>query len=334
MHDVALAAGVSVKTVSRVVNAEGGVRDDLVSRVEDAVRTLNYYPDERARNLRQSDPRTASIGFAMDDVSNPFFSSIFRGLEEVARQHDYLVLSGSSDGDPARQDQLIETFISRRVDGLVVVPSSEELGLISSEILRGTPVVFVDCEPSSHQSDLVRSDHLGGTYAITAHLIAHGHQHIAFLGDDPRIFSANLRLEGFRNAVAAAGLTTPKDWVLTARSTPSEWYETIREWWPSLSDRPTALVTAQNFVTIGAVQALRSLDIHRQIALVGFDDFTLSDAIDPAITVMPQQPLELGRRAGELLFRRLAGSTEPPDRQILQSEIIVRGSGELPPRSR
>ena len=285
-----------------------------------------------ARNLRRADPRTASIGFAMVDVSNPFFSSILRGLEEVARQHDYLVLSGSSDGDPARQDQLIETFIARRVDGLVVVPSSEELGPISSEILRGMPVVFVDCEPNAHLSDLVRSDHLGGTVAITEHLIAHGHRRLAFLGDDPRIFSATLRLEGFRKAVASAGLVTPDEWVLTGHFTPNEWCGRICEWMESLQERPTAIVAAQNFVTIGAVQALRRLGAHRETALVGFDDFTLSDAVEPAITVMPQQPYELGRCAGDLLFRRLAGSTEPPHRRILYSDIIVRGSGELPAR--
>jgi LacI family transcriptional regulator len=331
MRDVAQVAGVSLKTVSRVVNAEEGVSEDLVTRVERAVHLLRYRPDERARNLRQSDSRPTSIGFAMVDVANPFFSSIFRGLEEVAREHDCLVFSGSSDGDPARQDKLIETFISRRVDGLVIVPSGDGISVMTEEIIHGTPIVFLDCEPHEHASDLVRSDHFGGAVQITRHLLERGHTRIGFLGDDPRIFSAGLRLDGFRKAMAEAGIPAHEQLILTGHHTPSEWRRLALDWLRDLDPRPTAVVTAQNFVTIGAVQALHELGLHWEIALIGFDEIELSDVVEPGISLIPQQPRELGRRAGELLFRRLNGATDEPVREILTSPIIERGSGEIRP---
>lgn len=190
MRDVAEAAGVSLKTVSRVVNHEDGVSQDLAQRVGTAVASLRYVPDERARNLRQTESRATSIGFSLVDVSNPFFSAVLRGLEEVARAHNCLVLSASSDHNQGRQDQLIETFVQRRVAGIVVVPCGPELGLLNSDFLRQTPVVFVDCEPETGQFDLVRADHYGGAFELTQHLIAHGHRRIGFLGDDTAIFSA------------------------------------------------------------------------------------------------------------------------------------------------
>jgi LacI family transcriptional regulator len=330
MHDVADAAGVSLKTVSRVVNRELGVSSDLVERVEEAVRRLQYQPDVRARNLRQTEARASSIGFAMVDVSNPFFSSILRGIEEVAATADCLVLSGSSDGDLARQDRLIDTFISQRVAGMVVVPSGDELGPIADEIVRGTPVVFLDCEPRDHHSDLVRSDHHGGAEAITRHLIRHGHSDIAFLGDDTTVFSAALRLDGFRAAMGQFGLAVRPEWVVTGHYSPIEWRSVIFDWLQSVSPQPTAIVTAQNFVTVGAVQALHSLGLQHQLAHVGFDDVELGDVVQPGISVIPQNPRLLGRRAAELLFERIAGSEKPPAHEILTESIIERGSGEIP----
>jgi LacI family transcriptional regulator len=331
MHDVAQIAGVSLKTVSRVINGESGVSDDLAARVSAAVDQLRYRPDERARNLRQFDAPPTSIGFALVDVANPFFSAILRGLEEAARERNCLVLSGSSDGDPARQDQLIETFISRRVAGLIVVPSSGGLGPIAAEIVHGTPVVFLDCEPAQHDSDIVRTDHFGGAFAMTQHLIAHGHGDIAFFGDDASVFSAGLRIDGFRAAMAAARRRVDERWVLTGRHTPAEWQALITERLTSSRRRPTALVTAQNFVTMGAVRALHAMGIEQRVAHIGFDDIEMSDVVRPGVSVYPQDPTRLGQVACELLFRRLDGWAGPPERTILTSTIVERGSGEIRP---
>lgn len=332
MRDVATAAGVSFKTVSRVVNGEDGVSNDLVARVGKAIADLRYQPDERARNLRLSDGPTGTIGFVMVDVSNPFFSSILRGLEDVSRDRECLVLAGSSDGDIDRQHRLVEDFIARRVDGLVMVTSGHDLGPLGEEIDRGTPVVFLDLEPPQHQSDFVRSDHFGGAHAITSHVIAHGHTDIAFLSDDATVFSAAQRLAGFRRAMGDAGLAVHEPWVVADRLLPDQWEPIVVDLLSRI-ERPTALVTAQNFVTLGAVRALHRLGRQHDVALVGFDDIDFADIVEPGVTVVPQQPRRLGRRAGEILFDRLGGAVFEPVSEIISSEIIVRGSGEIRPPS-
>lgn len=333
MRDVALVAGVSLKTVSRVVNHEEGVSEDLAQRVGIAVARLRYVPDERARNLRQTDSRPTSIGFSLVDVSNPFFSAVLRGLEEVARSHNCLVLSASSDHNQRRQDQLIETFVQRRVAGIVVAPCGPELGLLSPDFLRSTPVVFVDCEPETGEFDLVRADHYGGAYELTKHLLAHGHTRIGFLGDDPSIFSARLRLKGFTDAMASAGQHVDPQLVITGERSPIGWQTEIFQWLNRLDVRPTAMLSGQNFVTMGAVRALHQLKLERTIALAGFDEIEMGDVVSPAVTVLPQHPFEIGRLAGETLFRRLDGSDEPPVHEILKASVVQRGSGEIPPTS-
>jgi LacI family transcriptional regulator len=331
LRDVALEAGVSFKTVSRVVNGEGGVSDRLVARVEETVLALGYRPDDRARRLRQFSSEAATIGFVLVDVANPFFSTILRGIEEVAITRDCLVLAGSTEGSADRERQLIEAFVDRRVDGLIVVPSGSGAGTLQAELDRGTPVVFLDLESDVTAVDLIRSDHYNGAYEATTHLLSHGHRDIAYFGDNPEIFSAGLRLEGFRDAMAAAGLEPRPDRIVTESHDGTDWRQIVRSYLES-NERPTALVSAQNFVTVGAVGALHDLDLQHSIAQVGFDDVELADVVEPGISVVPQQPRELGRIAAEMLFGRIDGDERPPRTQVLRSDLIRRGSGEIPPQ--
>ncbi len=333
MRDVAERAGVSFKTVSRVVNDEGGVSSDLAERVAAAVTQLGYRPDGRARHLRQGGTITGAIGFVLVDVANPFFSSILRGIEEVARDHDTLVLAGSTDGLVDRENQLVEAFISRRVDGLIVVPSGTGVGALTTELDRGTPVVFLDLEPDDRNVDLVRSDHHGGAAIATQHLLDHGHTDIAFIGDDPTIFSAGCRLDGFREAAAAAGITVPNHRIITGRHSSDTWRTIVADHLRR-PNPPTAVFTAQNFITVGAAPALHDLDLRRTVAHIGVDDSELADIVDPGISVVPQQPRELGRRAAEQLFRRIDGDRSEPIRDIIESPVIARGSGEIRPTRR
>jgi len=329
MRDVAERAGVSFKTVSRVVNDEGGVSDDLVVRVRQAVELLGYRRDDRARRLRQG-ARTGTIGFVLVDVANPFFSAILRGIEEVARSEEYLVFSGSSDGIEDRQNQLVEAFVARRVDGLIVVCSGPGSGSLGHEVDRGTPVVFLDLEPERLDSDLVRSDHRGGAALATRHLREHGHRDIAFFGDEATVFSARLRLDGYRDAMKEGRLEIAEGRVVHGRHSSDVWRRMISEYL-ARNDPPTAIFTGQNFITIGAAQALHDLELRETIAHVGFDDVELADVVRPGISVVPQHPLDLGKRAAELLFARLAGSTAPFIREIVPASIIRRGSGEILP---
>jgi LacI family transcriptional regulator len=330
LRDVALQAGVSFKTVSRVANGEDGVSEELAKRVEAAIASLGYRPDDRARHLRRTDSSSGAIGFVLVDVANPFFSSILRGIEDVARKMGSLVLSGSSDGDPLRQDQLIQAFIDRRVDGLIVVPVGGQSSALEQEIERGTPVVYLDLEPANVNADLVRSDHFGGAARATQHLLDNGHRDIAFFGDSPEIFSGGERLRGFQATMRDAQLPPRIDRVVTGHYEPGEWFDLALRYL-SNNEQPTAILSAQNFVTVGVTQALHQLGLQDRIAQVGFDDVDLAAVVTPGITVVPQYPSDLGRRAAETLFDRIDNPTRPLVREITASPIIVRGSGEIPP---
>lgn len=268
------------------------------------------------------------------DVANPFFSVIFRGIEDVAVEHGYQVIAGSSDGDSDQQDAVLRALISRRVDGIIIVPSGDRLDVLAKEMRRGTPVVFLDLEPPSEiDGDLVRSDHRGGAAALTRHLIDHGHERIAFVGDDSSIYSAEQRYLGFRDVMDERGLAVRPEWVHRDLSDPNRSRDAVVQLLADHPNRatPTALITAQNFITIGGVRALHHLGLQRDIALVGFDDVDLADVVEPGITVMPQSPRELGGRSAHMLFRRLAGDSSPPTLEIPEDRLIIRGSGEITP---
>jgi len=331
MRNVAAAAGVSFKTVSRVVNQESGVSAALVERVNEAVAELGYQPDDRARNLRSGDTSTKSIGFVQVDAANPFFSAIFRGLEDVARAHDCLVLSGSSDRDPEREEALISNFVARRVDGLVIASNADTFPVVEAEMARGTPVVFVDRTPRGLRADVVRSDHRGGARQAIEHLLAQGHRDIAYLGRDAAIFTSELRRLGFEDAMNAAGVPVRNDLVIEGLLGQDE-AELVASRLLTMQSPPTAIFSAQNFITMGVVRALHLSGRQHDVAQVGFDDIDFADLLEPGISVVPQRPREIGRLAGERLFARLGGADLNVEEQLISSEILRRGSGEITPQ--
>jgi LacI family transcriptional regulator len=328
MREVATLAGVSLATVSRVINADGSVRPDLAERVHGAVALLGYRRDLTATNLRRADRASASIGLVFDDVANPFHAAVLRGVEKVARTRAVLPLVGSSDQDADRERELAEAFLSRRVDGLIVVPSSSDHSYLRADRDAGVALVFVDRPPAFIDADSVLSDNAGGAFAATEHLIAGGHRRIAFLGDERRIFTATERLRGYREALGRHGIAYEDALVRMGLHDSATASEATAELL-ALDDPPSALFTAQNLITIGAVARLRALGRHRDVALVGFDDLTLADAVEPGLTVVAQDADQLGRMTAELLFARLDGDSGPTRRVVIPTTLIERGSGEL-----
>ena len=329
MRDVAALAGVSLKTVSRVVNAEPGVSPQLAARVVEAVRLLDYRHNLTASSLRRSDQKTASIGLLLEDVANPFSSALHRGVEEVARRRGTLAFAGSSDEDPVREGELLRAFVARRVDGLIVVPSGRDRGHLSERERLGTPLVCVDRPAASGEVDSVTVDNRAGACRALRHLAAHGHRRIAFLGDLHSIWTAEERRLGYVEGLAAEGI--PYDPALVRQDLSS--IEVARAAVLDLLARhepPSALFTGQNLVTIGAIKGLRQHGLQHRVALIGFDDFLLADLLDPPVSVVAQDPATLGRSAAELLFARLDGDRGPPRQQVVPTRLVPRGSGELP----
>jgi len=284
-----------------------------------------------ARILRRSDHRTATIGLLLEDVANPFSAAIQRAVEDVALPRGVFVLSASLDEDAGRERALAKQFGARHVDGLVLAPAGDDQSHLAGELRRGMAVVCVDRAAGNLPVDSVLATNAVGAAEGVRHLAAGGHRRIAYLGDRRTIPTAVQRFGGYRDALA--GRELPLDPALVVQD--------IRDAGGSdgavtalltRPDPPTALFTAQNMVTIGAVRALRRLGLEHRVALVGFDDFLLAEMLSPGVTVVAQDPTAMGRAAAELLFERIGGSTRPPEVRLVPTALIRRGSGELPPR--
>jgi LacI family transcriptional regulator len=330
MRDVAALAGVSLKTVSRVVNGVSTVDPALVTRVREASGKLGYRPNLTASSLRRSDGRTATIGMLVEDAANPFSASLMRTVENVARDRGVLVLFGSLDEDAARERELAGALIGRRVDGLLIVPAGRDHSYLLKEREAGTCMVFVDREPRLLDCDAVVSDNRTGAIDAVSHLLAAGHRRIAYLGDQLSIATAAQRLDGYRHALELARVAVDEQIIWHEASSEEAAIEATTRML-RLADPPTALFTGQNLVTIGACRALRALDLQDKVAMVGFDDFPLADLLHPGVTVIAQDVTAIGKLAAEILFRRLDGDRSPAQAHVLPTRLIIRGSGEIGP---
>ncbi|BCB89449.1 LacI family DNA-binding transcriptional regulator [Phytohabitans suffuscus] len=329
LRDVALLAGVSTKTASRVVNGEAGVAAAKVAAVQQAVGKLGYRPNFTASSLRRLKGRTAAIAAVLEDVSNPFSSALHRALEDVARDRGVMIFAGSVDEDPERERALIHAFIARQADAIVVVAASDSQRYLAGEVNAGTPVVFVDRPPVGIDVDAVLVDNHAGAAEAVHHLVAHGHRAIAYLGDLLSIATARQRFQGFKEALSDHGIRPSPDHIAHDLHTEGDAQRAVRRLFSGQAP-PTALFTAQNLVTIGAVRALRELGRHHEVALVGFDDFPLADLLQPPVTVIAQDPSTMGRLAASLIFRRLDGEQWTPTVHFVPTRMVARGSGEIP----
>ena len=328
IRDVAALARVSLKTVSRVINGEPGVSAEMHGRVTRAIEQLGYRPNLTASSLRRTGGKTATIGTVLEDVANPFSAALQRAIEDVAREHGVLVFASSADEDGARERALAASFVAHRVDGLIIVPAGGDQSYLANERRSGLAVVFVDRPPRFLDADSVASSNRTGAAAATSHLVAHGYRRIGFIGDVQAIHTAAERLAGYRDGLAAAGIAFDEALIRVGVHSVEAAVEAVRGLLGA-ENPPTALFTAQNLITEGAVQALRALGLQRQVALVGFDDFPMADLLDPAVTVVAQDPKQIGELAAGILFRRLAGDRSPTTTIVVPTILITRGSGEL-----
>ncbi len=339
MKDVAARAGVALKTVSRVVNGESGVTPATAERVLDAIGELGFRRNESARLLRTG--QTATLGFIAEQVGDPDQAALYRGLEEVARDRGFLLYSGSTDSDPDREERLALSLCARRVDGMVIVPTAGDHRYLTAEIDAGVATVFALRPPvlagreavpdgavhsGAALGDVVVADERDGAKVAVAHLIAHGHRRIGYLGT-PGVPGAPGALAGYRSRRLALGYTE----AMAAAGLPAD------EHWLSLTPGGltgagvTAVFCGSRAHTAQALHALAAADHPKRLAVIGFGDFELADLVPPGITVVSYDPARIGRTAGELLMSRLGGDDEPPRLVEVPVTLIPRGSAEFPP---
>jgi DNA-binding LacI/PurR family transcriptional regulator len=331
IKDVARAAGVSSATVSRVLAHKEYVRESTRRRVLSAVEKLNYQPSRVARSLRVKSSQI--IGLIISDIQNPFFTSLVRAVEDVAYESKYAVFLCNSDEDVEKESLYIDLMIAENVAGVIITTTQETNSPCKKLLDANIPLVSVDRRVNDCDVDMVVLDNVKGADELVDHLIEKGHTRIGAIMGLCRITTGRERYEGYLSALARHDI--PLDEQLVRFGLPKEetGYRSAIELL-SIQNPPTALFTGNNQLAIGAFHAIQSqrLNIPYDIALVSFDDPEWATMIQPQLTVAAQPTYELGRKAAELVMRRIANPGSPCEVVVLPPAIRIRGSVNIQPR--
>lgn len=328
--DVAKRAGVSTMTVSRVINNSGYISQETRQRVERAIDELGYVPNALARSLRFK--QTKTLALVLTDITNPFFTTLARGVEDAASEQGFSVMFCNTDESQEEEAEYLRVIVQKQVDGVLLVPaaSASESARFLRE--RQVPFVVLDRRIRGEVVDNVRGDSEQGAYDLTAHLLSLGHQRIGFLSGPPAVTTAADRVAGYRRALQDAGVTLDETQIVSGPYTLDSGFALARALLSGPTP-PTALVAANNFIAIGALRGARSAGfcVPQDVSLVAFDDLPEQMIIDPFFTVASQPAYEMGQQGTALLLQRLAG-TGPDELQeiILPTQLIVRESSAPP----
>jgi LacI family transcriptional regulator len=321
MREVAERAGVSAKTVSRVINNDKYVSDDVRRRVEQAVADLAYVPNLLARSFRSG--RDAAIGVAIPDISDPFFSTLTREVEQIARSRGVAVFITSLGQNGDEEQGRVEALLGRRLTGLITTPIATDQSYLRRWQDR-TAIVFIDRSPAKITADSVVEDDHGGAYRATEHLIGHGHRRIGFIGDSVATATTARRLAGYQAALRDAGLAENPQMTRVGQTTADEAAKAVVDLM-SLAEPPTALFSSNAWCTIGIIPALQAAG-HSTLPLTSFGDFPLAEAIQPPPSIIDQDPVSVGRVAATRLFERIDHPGRRLKRRIvLPVPLIIRG---------
>jgi LacI family transcriptional regulator len=325
IRDVAQLAGVSVGTVSNVLNGSPQVSPEATARVRAAIAELGYVRNDAARQLRAG--RSTSVGLVVLDVRNPFFTDVARGVEDEAAKHGLAVLLGNSSEDARREAGYLDLFEEQRVHGVLISPYGDIDERLRRLRERGTPVVLVDRESRDAQVSSVSVDDIAGGRLAVAHLLSTGRRRVAFVGGPLDIRQVSDRLVGAREAVAAVPDASLE--VVPTRALTVLEGRRIGEELVGRADRPDAIFAANDLVAVGLLQALvmsGSLRVPDDVALIGFDDIDFASAAVVPLSSIRQPRHEIGATALRILREEAAEPDLPPRRIVFQPELVVRAS--------
>ena len=322
LSDVARLAGVSPKTVSRVVSGHPHVSPDTRRRVLEAVQRLRFRPNHLARDLRRGGVST-TVAFVTGDLRNPFYSHVAAGVETTLAEHGLTMVIAATRDDPAQEERAVAAMLERRVRSLLLVPVAGDQSYLTAERQLGTPVVLVD-RPAQHLAadSVVFANQAGAAEAVRS-LTAHGHRRVAFVGG--ALHTHRERLAGYRQALLEAGIRAAPDWERTDAGTSAAAQRAVTELLAT-AHPPTAVLAGDNQASAGVLQALRNSA--RSMAFIGFDDFELADTL--GISVVAHDPEQMGREAVRLALLRHGDLASPPTQRLLPTWLVRRGSGEIP----
>lgn len=326
MREVGALAGVSAKTVSRVMNNDRYVSEAVRIRVQQAIEELGYVPNALARTFRSG--RDAAIGIAVPDIADPFFAMVVKGIEQAARSRGTATFVTSLGEDPAGEQAAVEALLVRQVVGLVLAPVAPDQGYLRAWRAR-TALVFIDRHPRNVTAESVVEDDVGGARDATLHLVAHGHRRVAFIGDSLLVPTTARRLDGYTAALHASGLDVEPELVALTSAVPGGAPDVLDRL-DSIDRRPTAIFSSNARCSLELLPHL-----HRRggadIAFVSFGDFPMAGTLTPTVTVVDQDPAKLAAVAARRLFDRVDNPTRTVRRQkVLPLKLVLRESCAAP----
>jgi LacI family transcriptional regulator len=326
IRDVAKLAGVAPITASRVISNSGYASDDVRQRVTQAAEQLGYVPNYLARSLRSK--RTHTLALVLTDITNPFWTTVARGVEDAASEKGYNVIFCNTDESASKQDSYLEAMIQKQVDGILLVPARSEESPIGFLHQQNVQVVLLDRRLPILEADVVRCDSFGGAYQLVQLLLKLGHRRIAMLSGPSGVSSADDRVAGYQRALHEAGLQPDDQLIFYGDFSLESGYQMTRSLL-KLPARPTALFAGNNFIAIGALKTLHDagLAVPENMSVVSFDDLPAAILVDPFLTVAAQPAYEMGQRATRRLLECLNGKNcDGVQDIVLPVSIIERRS--------
>jgi LacI family transcriptional regulator len=331
IKDVARRAGVSVATVSRVLNKSGPVSPDAAKRIHEAADALHYVPHGGARSLITA--KTSTIGVLLPDLYGGFFSEMIRGIDQTAQQHGYHLLLSGSHNRRAEMEAAMRAMRGR-TDGLIAMSPHFDAATLVENLPPTLPVVLLSCEASSDVEHVIAIDNAGGAEAMVRHLIALGHGRIAMVMGEKGHFDTAERLQGYRRALASAGIAPRPEYEAQGDFSETSGYSAVQQLL-QLAERPTAIFCANDSMAIGGLAAASELGVRvpGDLTMVGFDDIPLAQYLSPPLTSVHVPVFEMGARAVSRLIAVLKGEPVEEGRSVrLPTRLVVRSSCAAPPR--
>lgn len=329
IEDVAKLANVSIATVSRVINNQGGVRRITEEKILKAISDLGYIRSAVARSMKRKETNT--IGIIVPDIKNPFFPLVVAGIEQKAREKGYYTILSSTNESPKVEEEIVQIFIERGVDGVILTTANENGEHIKLLQEQGIPVVAVDRAIKQFEIDTVLVDNVNGSYQAVQHLILQGHQKIAIICGPQDTTPGLERFMGYKKALDEFNISIDDRYVIQGDFMEASGYKAAQELF-SLKDRPTAIFSSNNLMTIGCVKALMDLDwkLGEDVSFIGFDDVDIATFVRPKLSVVSRPMTAIGEIAFQLLQERIEFKGELPKRQYLLSpELKIRESSFL-----
>jgi len=325
IRDVAKRAGVSTATVSHVLNGTRPTTEATRARVLAVARELGYHPSAVARGLRTKS--TGTLGVVLSDIRNPFFTALVRGIEDVAQANGLNLIVCNSDEDEKKAETYLRLLLAKRVEGLVFTPTGRANALLEPFLAMGIPVILIDRIAPGLTLPFVGVDNVQGAREAVAHLLEDGHRRIGVVAGLSTVSTSTDRLEGYRLALADRRLAADSALIREGHSSVQGGEEAAGTLL-ALPQRPTALFTTNNLMTLGALKACARLGLRcpDDVALCGFDDHEWAELFSPPLTVVRQPTYEIGTTAARLLARAIDGEALPAEAALLKTRLIIRAS--------